>query len=47
MVVTATAVVALVDGESAREYLRAVGVTVVVTPLLLVLAARGLERREL
>ncbi|TVR23495.1 MAG: hypothetical protein EA387_07040 [Nitriliruptor sp.] len=42
-----TAVVALVEGEPAREYLRAVGVTIVVTPLLLVLAARGLERREL
>ncbi len=42
-----TAVVALVEGEPASGYLRAVGVTVVAIPLLLVLAARALERREL
>lgn len=42
-----TAVVALLEGEPASGYLRAVGVTIAAIPLLLVLAARGLERREL
>lgn len=42
-----TAVVALVEGEAASDYLRAVGVTVVVTPLLLLLAGRQLQRRDL
>ncbi len=42
-----TSVVALLEGEPAREYLRAAGVTVALIPLLLLVAARGLERREL
>lgn len=42
-----TAVVALVEGEPASGYLRAVGVTVVATPLLLLLSARQLQHRDL
>jgi len=42
-----TAVVALVQGEPVADYLRAVGVTVVVIPLLLLLAGRQLQRRDL
>lgn len=42
-----TAVVALLEGEPASDYLRAVGVTIVVIPLLLALAARQLQHRDL
>lgn len=42
-----TAVVALVQGTPAAEYVRAVVVTVVATAALLMLAVRRLERREL
>jgi ABC-2 type transport system permease protein len=42
-----TAVIALVEGEAPTAYLRAAGVTVVVTVGLLVLTMRRLERREL
>ncbi|MFO7960854.1 MAG: hypothetical protein R6U94_07910 [Nitriliruptoraceae bacterium] len=42
-----TAVVALLEGEPASDYLRAAGVTIVVTALLLALAARQLQRRDL
>jgi ABC-2 type transport system permease protein len=41
------AVVALLDGTATSEYLRAAGVTIVATPVLLALAALRLERREL
>lgn len=41
------AAVALLEGEAASGYLRTVGVTVVLTAGLLVLAGRLLERREL
>jgi ABC-2 type transport system permease protein len=42
-----TAVVALLEGEPASDYLRAVAVTIVVIPLLLALAARQLQHRDL
>jgi ABC-2 type transport system permease protein len=42
-----TAVVALLEGEPASDYLRAVAVTIVVTPLLLALAAHQLQHRDL
>jgi ABC-2 type transport system permease protein len=42
-----TAVVALLDGAAASEYLRAGSVTLVATPALLALAAWRLDRREL
>jgi ABC-2 type transport system permease protein len=42
-----TAVVALLEGEQASDHLRAVGVTIVVIPLLLALAARQLQHRDL
>lgn len=42
-----TAVVALAEGAPASDYLRAAGVTVVAIPVLLGLAARELQRRDL
>ncbi|MFO7778415.1 MAG: hypothetical protein R6V28_08695 [Nitriliruptoraceae bacterium] len=42
-----TAVVALLEGEPVADYLRAVGVTILATALLLALAARQLQRRDL
>lgn len=42
-----TAVVALVEGEPASGYLRAAGVTLVATALLLLLSARQLQGRDL
>lgn len=42
-----TAVVALVDGARSGEYLRAAAVTAVAIPVLLALAARQLQRREM
>ncbi len=42
-----TAVVALLEGEPVSGFLRAVGVTIVVTGLLLAFAARRLQHRDL
>ncbi len=41
------AVASLVEGTPASEYLRATIVTLAAVPLLLTIAASGLERREL